>query len=624
MYQPRNTLMSRPAELLASHEMFRTLPAQERTFLAKRMYARTFQRGETLIRQSEPIDVILFIASGLVSVVQLDITGHATELAQLGDGALVGELSLLTGNLPNANVTALIECEVWALNRADFEAVLQRSVPLAMSVNRMLSSKLAYANQRLTPRRNGQWTAILDENGEDFPLVATIAERVAYYTCDPVVVIDGYPAARSPLRRAGHQALSIAEVLQNPESFPYHAGVREIIVVSAAEGEDADSSQILTAATYLRTVFKHIIFALPTDQSHLLEDILPLADKVMVHIHRTRLGKAERLLRLAPLHARREQSTLVVSAWDSTPKLGDVRRIKERLGWEVAAIVSMESPLSGIDKAARTIAKLRVGLAWGGGTARGWALAGIANALEAIGVPMDFFAGTSAGALGAAVYGLSLNYQEAGTRMRRILPYLERTTRLMPPITISAHSLLRQGWWNDLIKTFVGELTFDDLLLPFAAVALDLHTGMPKIFESGLLWQAIRASSSVPVLAPPMMIDGRAYADGGVVNAVPLDVVSAMGADILIGIDLTGREREEENWGKGSTPNMLGTLTRTINVAYNISASRTLPLANVLIRPSLRAAAVYDVRVMDEFMAEGERAAYAALPDLKKVLKWLE
>ena len=104
---------------------------------------------------------------------------------------------------------------------------------------------------------------------------------------------------------------------------------------------------------------------------------------------------------------------------------------------------------------------------------------------------------------------------------------------------------------------------------------------------------------------------------------VPLDVVATMGADILIGIDLTGRERDGEDWGKDTTPNMIGTLTRTINVAYNTSASRTLPLAHVLVRPTLRPAAVYDVRVMDEFIAEGERATYAALSELQKVLKWL-
>jgi NTE family protein len=394
-------------------------------------------------------------------------------------------------------------------------------------------------------------------------------------------------------------------------------------VVHATEKERGDSSQILTAATYLRTVYRHVFFAIPPSQPHLLEDILPLTDKFIIHIHRNRLGKASLLLNMPELRPHREKGMLAVSAWHTNARMGDLKRIEENLGWNVASMISSDAPHTGIDRVARTIAKMRVGLAWGGGTARGWALAGIANALETIGVPMDLFAGTSAGALGAAVYGLSLNYQEADARMRQILPYLQRTTRLLPPLTISSHSLLRQGWWNDLIKTFVEDLTFDDMLLPFAAVALDLRTGLPKVFTEGLLWQAIRASSSIPVLAPPMIIEGRAYADGGVVNAVPLDVVSDMGADILIGIDLTGSERNAEDWGKDSTPNMLGTLTRTINVAYNTSASRTLPLAQVLIRPSLRAAAVYDVRVMDEFIAEGERATYAALPEFQKVLKWL-
>ena len=160
------------------------------------------------------------------------------------------------------------------------------------------------------------------------------------------------------------------------------------------------------------------------------------------------------------------------------------------------------------------------------------------------------------------------------------------------------------------------------MLLPFAAVALDLKSGQQQVFKEGLLWQAIRASSSVPIIAPPMVINGRAYSDGGVVNAVPLDVVSDMGADILIGIDLTGREKQV-TWNGATKPHMLSNLIRNINVAYNTSASRTLPLADVLIRPALRPAAVYDVNVMDEFIDEGKRATYDALPELRKAIPWL-
>jgi NTE family protein len=302
--------------------------------------------------------------------------------------------------------------------------------------------------------------------------------------------------------------------------------------------------------------------------------------------------------------------------------MGDVWEVEQTSRWKVGALIDNKNPQDGIDRLARLVANLRVGIAWGGGTARGWALAGISNALQNLNVPMDVFAGTSAGALGAAVYGLSLDYEQAEEQMRSILPYLKRTTRFFPPIRLSRYSLLAEHWWRNLIQTFVGEKRFEDMLIPFAAVALDLKSGLQHVFKRGPLWQAIRASSSVPVIAPPMVINGRTYSDGGVVNAVPLDVVNDMGADILIGIDLTGREKEN-GWNGSRKPHMLSNLIRNINVAYNTAASRTLPLADVLIRPALRPAAVYDVKVMDEFINEGKRAAYDALPELRKAIPWL-
>jgi NTE family protein len=445
-----------------------------------------------------------------------------------------------------------------------------------------------------------------------------------------VLLIDGHPTNQSTLNRQAHWGESVEQLLQNTSlllshSHPAKSSKAEVrlICYSADEQTKADPGSLLWLVTHLRHFYKHIIVDLPHEHQALLTDTLSFMDRVVVTSHRQHLNDLNDLLtRLESTHSVSD-GLLAVTGWAGHFRMGEWWRLEKRTGWKVGSLIDEQNRQDGIERLARRVANLRVGIAWGGGTARGWALAGIANALQQLNVPMDMFAGTSAGALGAAVYGLSLNYEIADQQMRSILPYLERTTRFFPPLTLSRYSLFAESWWNNLIQTFVGKLTFDDMLVPYAAVALDLETGQQKVFKRGLLWKAIRASSSVPILAPPMVIDGRSYSDGGVINAIPLDVVKDMGADILIGIDLTGREKAQE-WNASTKPPMLPTLIRTINVAYNTAASRTMPLADVMIHPALRAAAVYDVSVMDEFMAEGERATLEALAELRQVMPWLE
>lgn len=625
-----------PVDLLEEAELFRSLGAPERAYLIGSMYRRVLERGDVLVNQDIPADEVYLIAAGLVSVVRFDATGTATEVAQLGRGALVGELSLLTGNRPNATVAAMMETEVWALSHQHFQALLSQSIALALNVNRLLSAKIAATNQRLTPQRAAHLTAILGDRNDAGTrhFAADLAASIARHTRDRVLLIDCHPTDHSPLCDLPTWGVAVDELLNNQFQIAKHTapvdpegslcGAR-LLRYSASPFNAAEPGVLLSLATRLRGLYRHILFDIPAEHTALLSGVLPLSDNVVVVVPRIRLHRAHALLRHSMLTGVGERGLLAVTGWSGQPRMGEIWPIEEEMGWKIGALIDGEAPQAGIDRVARAVARLRIGIAWSGGGPRGYAGSGIVRALEKLNVPLDLFAGTSAGALGAAVVGLSMNSEEANLRMRRVLPYLERTTRTYLPIfTISRHSLMSERWWNGLIRTLLDDHTFADLMLPFAAVALDLHSGRQHVFTRGPLWEAIRASSSLPVLAPPMMIQGRAYVDGGVVNNLPLDVLQQMGADILIGIDFTGAEKEVE-WGRpNKRPDMLSTLRRSIDVTRNTVAVRTIPLADALIRPILHEAATYDMSVMDTFIAEGERATLAALPELRASIPWLD
>ncbi len=622
----------RAIKLLKETELFSALDQRDLLYLASKMSRRFFMRGERLVTQGESLDEMFLISSGLVNVYRNDDYGTPVEVAQFGKGALVGELSALMKKLPTASVIAMLDTEAWALKHDEFRVVLNRSLQLALSINQSLSVKLAATTRRLTPRHSAKVVSVLGSRVGYPRLSFELASSIAFYTNDSVLLVDGHRPYESPLHNEPIWGKPVEELLEDPSLLVFHAlpssntdpyGNVRLIRYSSDEHFIVDPGALLALVSRLRTFYNHIIVDIPHSNNALLTDTLGYMDHVIIASERLGLHKINDLLEHPNVQQIRERSLLVVTDWAQRHRMGDVWQLEQRYKWKVGALLDQRNPKDGINKLARTVAKLRVGIAWGGGTARGWALAGIIDALEQLNIPMDVFAGTSAGALGAAVYGLFLDYRVAGERMRAVLPYLKRTTRFFPPIAFSRHSLLAESWWINLIKIFVEDFTFNDMLVPYAAVALDLMTGQQHVFQRGFLWEAIRASSAVPVIAPPMIINGRPYSDGGVINAVPLDVVRDMGADILIGIDLTGRE-QDVNWGKTNKPTIINTLVRNINVAYNTSASRTLPLADVLIRPALRPAAVYDISVMEEFIEEGKRATFENLPAMKKVMPWLK
>ena len=172
-------------------------------------------------------------------------------------------------------------------------------------------------------------------------------------------------------------------------------------------------------------------------------------------------------------------------------------------------------------------------LALGGGAARGWAHVGVIRALAQRGVKPDIICGTSIGALVGAAY--------ASGELDRFEGWIKRLT-VMDIVTLMDVSLNGGLIKGDKLmgffeKTFV-DRPIEDLALPFAAVACDLHTGAEVWLRDGSTADAVRASLALPGLLTPVHYRGKTLVDGGLVNPVPVSVARAMGADLVIAVDL--------------------------------------------------------------------------------------
>jgi NTE family protein len=172
-----------------------------------------------------------------------------------------------------------------------------------------------------------------------------------------------------------------------------------------------------------------------------------------------------------------------------------------------------------------------VGLALGGGGARGFAHAGVVRALSEAGVPVDFIAGTSSGAM---LGGLLAQDLPADIVAERIVQGVSGRGAPFGDYTAPVVALLRGHRIRDGINRTFGEVQIEDLWLPLTVVATDLTAARRHLFERGSLAQAVLASSSPPGATPPVPIEGRLYCDGGLVDNLPLDVVEARGCHVLL------------------------------------------------------------------------------------------
>lgn len=178
----------------------------------------------------------------------------------------------------------------------------------------------------------------------------------------------------------------------------------------------------------------------------------------------------------------------------------------------------------------------RIGLALGSGSARGWAHVGVIKALLANDIRPDIVAGTSVGAIVGAVHASGhLDGFERWVRKlsrRQILSYLD--------LAVVSGGFFEGKRLADVFLENFGDINFADLELPFAAVATELYSGRERWLNEGSVVEALRASVSLPGLFTPAEVDGRLLVDGGLVSPVPVSLCYAMGADVVIAVNLNG------------------------------------------------------------------------------------
>lgn len=257
----------------------------------------------------------------------------------------------------------------------------------------------------------------------------------------------------------------------------------------------------------------------------------------------------------------------------------------------------------------KDVGRSGIGLALGGGFARGFAHLGVLKVLEQHHIRVSHIAGTSVGSVFGAAYA-------SGAPLARILA-ASRTIRFrdIARWSVSRLGLASNHRLADIIERVFDSKQFEDMRIPLAVVATDLASGDPVVFRQGPLVEAIRASCAYPGLFEPIQIGTRCFVDGGLVAPVPSQAVRQIGASLVVGVSVGTQDASR-------TPpkNIFQVVARAVSAAQKHQLDSWERHADLVIRPDVQDVSWDDFGRASEAIEAGEAAASLALPRIRQLL----
>lgn len=256
--------------------------------------------------------------------------------------------------------------------------------------------------------------------------------------------------------------------------------------------------------------------------------------------------------------------------------------------------------------------KLKIGLALGSGSARGYAHVGVICALKKK-IKFDFVCGSSMGAVVGGIYACGSDLE----RTAKVISEIEQ--RRFWDVTIPRQGFVRGQRICEILRLLTKNMDFSQTVIPFCAVACDLVSGKPVYIREGKVYEAIRASLSIPGVFEPVRKDGMVLVDGGVLERVPVTPLRDMGADFVIAVDV-GYNGQERMAPKNTVDIIMGTL----DVMSWEMTRHKVKAANALICPDVQGIPPYSFGKMEEFIEAGRVAGEAALDGILEKIELAE
>ena len=669
-------------KFIGMSELFRNLQPDETAAVIAYLQPTRIERGTYIIERGVWHGVLYIIGSGRVSV-QLrkeardsrnkqegSHAGAGLAVAQLGAGECFGEMSLITGELPSASVRAEEDTQVWALTQADFLTLVGSCPTLPRNINTILSQRLARTNQQILLKQSAEciWLASYEDTPSPIErsLVVHIAAALATRSQKRILLLEccdqneaiGLHFARHPEQARpslaacayDHSLLQAHHASTTNEEGAYYPALASLTGSSAStypnSQNESNAVHALSSLPDLASCYDYILLiTTPTTLPMLTQAVSQACTRSLALIsashtfaqtideitdtsttifitHVTERPTIERMDHYSSL-LNAPVTRLLPAAAESLEQCWEqIRWLYER---------SRETAITrAVDFVARSIARQTVGIAFGGGGARGFAHLGVLERLLDLGVPIDYIAACSSGIITPGMYLIGKSFEESEEIFLQIQSRIGQWR--IPRTSLFSNQGLKQ-----MLRELCGELRFEDLTTPFAMVAVDLATRAGVVLDRGPLWQAGLASVALPGIFPPVVMGEHILMDAGMHDPVPVRLARKMGADILIASELGGQEppslESATQWlmesgsgsagKKASSPHIVDLLLRSYDLAMATIGMHSIREADVVIRPTLHHVSLRQFSQGRKFVAAGREAVEQERSSLHQFLPWI-
>lgn len=255
----------------------------------------------------------------------------------------------------------------------------------------------------------------------------------------------------------------------------------------------------------------------------------------------------------------------------------------------------------------------KIGLALGSGGSRGFAHLGVLKVLERENISIDYISGSSMGSLVGALYSAGQSVAD----MERVAETFR--SKYFMDLTVPKMGFISGEKFRQFIRLFTHHKNIEELNIPLSIIATDLIKAEKVIFTSGPVDRAVRASTAIPGIFVPEKIDGKLLVDGGVIDRVPASVAKEMGADIVIGVDVSQVKKNAE------ITTIYDVIIQSIDILQTEIVQLKMTGADVLISPRVEKFSSKSFQYAKEIIHLGEEAAEAALPRIfEEIEHWKE
>lgn len=596
-------------ELLSRSQLCCGLSDEQMRAVAEALRSVKYASGQVVFRQDEPGNSLFIVARGRVRIDVNQGNGRERFVDHLDVGEHFGEMAMLTEGRRSATVTAVTDSELVELQQQDFQRLLLTVPALAVNICRTMGYQLRRRTAGRPRRAKPKVVGLIHSS----PSTREFLPRLAGALVESGVRLaalsecENEPTTSGPIERIPEELCGLDQVWWLQQRLSQLAPHCDQILLDLA-------AQPATAR--LKAALAHC------------EQVLWLVETETPDVA---LDQLRALLNAEPNLAPRVHLAWIIR--DGSASLPSV--LLERGVAQPDFKVVLEQhrgsdsrpARQSLSRVVRHLSGTRIGLALGGGGARGLAHLGVLRALEREGIDFDLVAGTSIGALMALPYAFGWELDRAVETFQRDLTPSWLFRHLPRGKQWYLVFKFRTGAWEPMLRRHFGDVRLEQLQIPLSTVSVDLIRGRQVVRDQGDAVNAVLESINLPGISRPILRDGMALVDGGVFNNIPVELLPERGADVVIGIDISASLSHRFGGNTPTTepsrmrrPGIVETFLRANEVQdYEMTALRTRSV-DLMMTVDTSAYEFADFTKASELAAIGERTAEAMMPQLKQFL----